>query len=122
MKWNKNEKKLTIPSDEDSSKPRKAGIAGGVVLMSSGPGNHSFRDGELPCPEARFRAPLLPRRGLPRLTRRPEILHLITVHTIKQRKRSITTQPSYHKKNNNNNHYPKKKVLMENGRERNRSA
>jgi len=29
---------LTTPSDEDSSNPRKAGIAaGGVVLMSKGP-------------------------------------------------------------------------------------
>lgn len=63
--------KLTTPSEEESSKPRKAGIAGGVVLMSRGPGNQSFLDGELPWTDDKCLPPLVPSLGLPRLTLRP---------------------------------------------------
>ena len=43
----KSKRKLTTPSAEaKSSNPRKAGIAGGVVLMSSG--NQSPLEGEFP--------------------------------------------------------------------------
>lgn len=67
----KRDKKFTTPSEEDSSNPRKAGIAaGGVVLMSKG--SHSLLEGELPCTDGDpCFPPFVPSRGLPRRTLRP---------------------------------------------------
>lgn len=61
---------LTTPSDEDSSNPRKAGIAaGGVVLMSKG--NQSLLEGEFLWTDGdECLPPLVPSRGLPRRTLR----------------------------------------------------
>lgn len=65
--------KITTPSEEDSSKPRKAGIAaGGVVLISKG--SHSLLEGELLCIDGDpCFPPLVPSRGLPRRTLRPKV-------------------------------------------------
>jgi hypothetical protein len=62
--------RLTTPSDEtESSNPRKAGIAGGVVLMSNG--SQSPLEGEFPWVDGcSCLPPRTPSRGLPRRTRR----------------------------------------------------
>lgn len=71
----KNSLVLTTPSDEDSSNPRKAGIAaGGVVLMSRG--SQSLLEGEfLRTDGDGCLPPLVPSRGLPRRTLRAAIIN-----------------------------------------------
>lgn len=66
---------LTTPSDEDSSNPRKAGMAaGGVVLMSKG--NQSLLEGEFLWTDGdECLPPLVPSRGLPRRTLRAAIIN-----------------------------------------------